>query len=306
MRSRVTSLTLAILCSLTATTVLHAQQPAPTTRDVRLPDPDPQIQKWLTTLGEPPGPNRGGNRAEEFKQWLAPIAEAVAAREQRTLTEEAWYTQVLVYLSSKRGEDAWVKTIQLMMYSRMISGLQYTGAIKVIIPYMDSPDPWVARIAHEMIAYSTAFSGQPVHVAMESYLRGTRPGDPSWKMVLFLYGGDPDGVLDTIASVYLDRPTQQQLERTRKELTILIYSADLAAVDQKAEWSNKIVAKLEELAAHPHWVARTYALAKIMRTPTLVINPAARVIPARLTQDPNPAVAELAGALQRMPTPRPR
>lgn len=265
----------------------------------RLPDPDPTIQRWIQSLIAPTTPN----------DFVDAMRQAWAAKLNGKLREDVWLTQGLFYLSQEKGEMAFIKVRVFTDVSR--SPLGIWPRLEIVAPYMDHPDDRVATLATYMINEAGVLTpskrddiglfGHREFTAITPYLLSVKV--PSWRLVREMYSADPVAAVNTASAVYLKRDEFRVNERSRNELTVLMLSLDLVPEAEKEPLGARILTKLREMADHPHWSVRAYALLMIKQGLDASV---ARVdcrwarelpIPQRLVADPNPFVSEMAKAI---------
>lgn len=287
--------------------LVENQNPAPD--EIHLPAPDPQIQKWMTELA-------GLGRAKSESQIVAVAVQAREALYQKAFTKLHWVRQIIVFLIEIKaeGEEGWGRELTLLHYSKQYLQIDAADFGLALAPLLNSKNPRVAYIAGDMLDYcgirdpdldrSTDVYNVPEFRAMGSYLDRCKPGDPSWIIIQRLYLEDPNAALNSANSYYFsrDRNTWRQLRRSIREMMVLLLSHELASVEDTSQWDKKITSKLAELAGHPHWSVRVYALSIIQRglRPFGKSNAwaADSDIPATLANDPNSLVSQWANSLK--------
>lgn len=256
-----------LLQALCLASVSYSQQPATQPAPAARPDPDVEIQAayrvWMSG---------GANAPVSQEEYLRGFARLMDLKQRKQVSNDQWLKQTYLYLVSEKPGGAWPMDVFLAKHWQNYFQIAPDEFVAALAPYITTPNEQSS--AYAMIGGAGAFEltilsnpSNPPHPRVgfrniEKYLRKLNGQDPSWWVLLAAYHSHADAALETAAPIYLDRQTLQVLQRTQKELALMLISADLATEAERLDWHRKALAKLEELSKNPHWSVRAYAVQK--------------------------------------------
>src|SRR5262249_416316 len=105
-------------------------QSSPERVEIKLPTADPRGQAWIGAVGRP----------TSMREHFEAIEKVVHAREDRSLTEEVWITQCMIFLSHMQGEEELGAVHMLAGVSQTYTSIDPVRVLTTLAPYLDGSD----------------------------------------------------------------------------------------------------------------------------------------------------------------------